>query len=68
VKLLTHFALEVLGAKRVEIRCDERNTPSANVARRAGFVYEGIRRNDMLDTEGKVRNTLYFSRVPEDTA
>jgi RimJ/RimL family protein N-acetyltransferase len=68
VKLLTRFALEVLDAQRVEIRCDERNTPSANVARRAGFVFEGMRRNDALDTEGNVRNTLYFSRVPGDTA
>ena len=68
VTLLTRFAIDVLGAKRVEIRCDERNTPSASVARRAGFVFEGVRRNDALDTEGNVRNTLYFSRVPGDTA
>jgi RimJ/RimL family protein N-acetyltransferase len=68
VKLLTAFALDVIGAKRVEIRCDERNVPSANVARRAGFVFEGVRRNDALGTDGNVRNTLYFSRVPGDTA
>jgi RimJ/RimL family protein N-acetyltransferase len=68
VKLLTGFALDVLEAQRVEIRCDERNTLSANVARRAGFVYEGMRRNDALDPSGNVRNTLYFSRVPGDTA
>ena len=33
VRLLTNYALEELGAKRVEIRCDELNTRSANVAR-----------------------------------
>lgn len=68
VRLLTRFALDVLEAQRVEIRCDERNTPSAAVARRAGYVFEGVRRNDALDAEGNVRNTLYFSRVPGDTA
>ncbi len=68
VGLLTRFALDVLEAKRVEIRCDERNTPSANVARRAGYVFEGTRRNEMLDTDGKPFNMMYFSRVPGDNA
>jgi RimJ/RimL family protein N-acetyltransferase len=68
VKLLTRFALDVLGAQRIEILCDERNTPSANVARRAGYVLEGVRRNDALDTAGKVTSTMFFSRVPGDTA
>ena len=36
VRLLTDYALNTLGAKRVVIRCDERNTRSANVARRLG--------------------------------
>jgi RimJ/RimL family protein N-acetyltransferase len=66
VNLLTAFALDVLGAKRVEILCDERNTPSANVARRAGYVLEGVRRNDALDTAGNVASTKFFSRVPGD--
>ena len=66
VKLLTGFAFGVLGAKRIEILCDERNTASANVARRAGYVLEGIRRNDALDTAGNVTSTMFFSRVPGD--
>jgi RimJ/RimL family protein N-acetyltransferase len=68
VQLLTRFALDVLGAQRVQIRCDVRNTPSANVARRAGYVLEGVRRNDSLDTEGNVASMLIFSRVPGDTS
>ncbi|HET9494837.1 MAG TPA: GNAT family N-acetyltransferase, partial [Chloroflexia bacterium] len=68
VKLLTAFALDVLEAKRVEILCDERNVPSANVARRAGYVLEGVRHNDSLDTAGNVTSTMFFSRVPGDTA
>lgn len=68
VEMLTHFALDELKAQRVQIRCDVRNTASANVARRAGYVLEGIRRNDSLDTEGNVASMMIFSQVPGDTA
>jgi RimJ/RimL family protein N-acetyltransferase len=64
--LLTDFALNNLGTQRVEIRCDELNTASANVARRLGYVEEGCFRNDFQSPEGAVRNTLVFSRIPGD--
>jgi RimJ/RimL family protein N-acetyltransferase len=67
VRLLTDFALDKLGAKRVEIQCDERNTHSANVARRLGYVQEGRLRNDFQSPDGAVRTTLIFSRIPEDS-
>ncbi len=67
VRLLTDFALDELGAKRVEIQCDERNTHSAQVARRLGYVQEGLRRNDFHSPDGAVRNTLVFSRIPGDS-
>ena len=66
VKLLTDFAIERLNARRVMIRCDVRNTRSAAVAERLGFVREGLLRNDQLDTTGHVRSTLIFSRTPDD--
>jgi RimJ/RimL family protein N-acetyltransferase len=66
VRLLTDFALNELGAKRVEIQCDERNAHSANVARRLGYVQEGRLRNDFQSPDGEVRTTLVFSRIPED--
>lgn len=65
-RLLTDFALDKLGAKRVEIQCDERNAHSAKVARRLGYVQEGRLRNDFQSPDGAVRNTLVFSRIPED--
>jgi RimJ/RimL family protein N-acetyltransferase len=66
VRLLTDFALNDLKAKRVEIQCDERNTHSANVARRLGYVQEGRLRNDLQAPNGAVRNTLVFSKIPGD--
>jgi RimJ/RimL family protein N-acetyltransferase len=37
VRSIAAFAFEALEAKRVEIRCDTLNRPSARVAERAGF-------------------------------
>jgi RimJ/RimL family protein N-acetyltransferase len=66
VRLLTDFALNNLQAQRVEIQCDERNTHSANVARRLGFVQEGRLRNDFQAPDGTATTTLVFSRIPGD--
>jgi RimJ/RimL family protein N-acetyltransferase len=61
VRLLTSYALEELGAKRVEIRCDERNVRSANVARRLKYTEEALLHNNTLAPDGGVRNTLIFA-------
>jgi RimJ/RimL family protein N-acetyltransferase len=66
VQLLVDFALRALGANRLEIQCDERNERSAAVARRLGFVQEALLRNDAKGTDGSLRNTLVFSRIPGD--
>ncbi len=61
---ITAFAFDTLGAHRVEIHCDERNTRSAAVARRAGFDLEAILRNHRrhhLTLE--LRNTMVFAKV-----
>jgi ribosomal-protein-serine acetyltransferase len=63
VQAITHFAFEVIGAHRVEIRCNECNVRSAAVARRAGFELEGILRNEARDHMLELRNTMVFARV-----
>jgi RimJ/RimL family protein N-acetyltransferase len=65
-RLLTSYLLNELSATRVEIRCDERNTSSAAIARRLGYVQEGRLRNDMRAPDGTLRSTLIFSLTPED--
>ncbi|GKU76426.1 GNAT family N-acetyltransferase [Paenibacillus sp. L3-i20] len=47
----------------MEIRCDSRNSQSYRVAERAGFVLEGILRNERCDDEGFLRDTMVFSKV-----
>lgn len=66
VKLLVDFAFGPLRANRLEIQCDELNERSAAVARRLGFVQEGLLRNDDKGMDGTLRNTLVFSRIPSD--
>lgn len=64
---ITEFGFNVVGAKRIEIRCDALNERSAAVARRAGFVLEGTRRHDARDhVSGRLRDTLVFALVRDD--
>lgn len=66
VRLLSDFAFVSLGAQRVMIRCDARNTRSAAVAERLGFVREGRLRNEARSADGEPRDTLVFSLTPDD--
>ncbi len=62
---ITAFAFDALGARRVEIRCDSRNLPSARVAERAGYLLEGELRNNEVGNDGSARDTLIFALTPE---
>ena len=66
VKLLTEYLFTHLAANRVAIRCDARNTHSAAVAQRLGFVLEGRLRNEGVDPSGGLRDTLVFALIPSD--
>jgi RimJ/RimL family protein N-acetyltransferase len=60
---ITAFAFRHLHANRVEIRCDAQNIRSAAVARRCGFLLEGILRHDSLSVAGDLRSTMIFSKL-----
>jgi RimJ/RimL family protein N-acetyltransferase len=62
-KGLSEAAFDRLGARRVEIRCDDRNLPSARVAERAGFALEGILRHELRHFDGSLRDTRVYARV-----
>jgi len=68
VKAITAFALDALGARRVEIRCDTLNLPSARVAERAGFLLEGTLHNNDLGTDGRPRDTRIYAMTPKQRA
>ncbi|SFJ08372.1 GNAT family N-acetyltransferase [Thermoflavimicrobium dichotomicum] len=66
VRGLTVFAFEILGAKRVEIRCDERNIRSRKVAERLGYRLEGVLRNHRLAVDDRLENTCVYAMTPDD--
>jgi ribosomal-protein-serine acetyltransferase len=63
---LTRFAFAALAARRVEIRCDPRNTASVAVIERLGYEREGLLRRDCLGPDGDPRDTLVHSRLDPD--
>jgi RimJ/RimL family protein N-acetyltransferase/8-oxo-dGTP pyrophosphatase MutT (NUDIX family) len=67
VRLLVDFAIEHLGAKRVEAEVDPRNIASLRVATRAGLRREGIRRVEpgMADAADQTE-TVILARLASD--
>jgi RimJ/RimL family protein N-acetyltransferase len=66
VKGLTTFCFETLHAERVEILMDARNTRSAAVAERAGYIFEAILPRRSRDPYGKLRDTKIYRLLKED--
>jgi RimJ/RimL family protein N-acetyltransferase len=66
VRVLTRFAFEELGANRVQIRMDVRNTRSRAVPERLGFVYEGCERRSLRDVDGLPRDVAVFALISDD--
>ncbi|MFS0778043.1 GNAT family N-acetyltransferase [Neobacillus sp. 3P2-tot-E-2] len=61
---ITKFAFTELHAKRVEIRCDSRNTKSRAIPEKLGFTLEGILKNDGISVESKeLRDTCVFAKT-----
>lgn len=63
VNTLSDFCLNKLGAKRVEIRMDDRNEASWRVAERAGFKHEATLTNNDVDATGQARSTRIYLRT-----
>jgi RimJ/RimL family protein N-acetyltransferase len=66
VNRITSFTFAVLGAQRIEIRCDARNTRSAAVAQRAGYVQEALLRHERRGVYGELSDTLIFAKIAAD--
>ena len=64
VNALTSWALQGLRAKRVELVTDELNFGSRAVALRCGFQLEGVLRNTAQATDGQLRNTCLYAKLP----
>jgi RimJ/RimL family protein N-acetyltransferase len=58
--LIARYAIETLGYRRYEWKCDNLNAPSKRAAERYGFTYEGTFRQHMI-VKGRNRDTAWFS-------
>ncbi len=58
--LIARYAIETLGYRRYEWKCDSLNAPSKRAAERYGFTYEGTFRQHMI-VKGRNRDTAWFS-------
>lgn len=63
VRAIAEMAFGALAARRIEIRCSDRNEPSWRVAERAGFELEGTLRHEAREVDGTLRDTRVYSRV-----
>ena len=64
--LLLSFAFDEVGAERVELKTDERNTASRNAILKIGGKLEGILRSHTLLYDGHRRNTVYYSILKDE--
>jgi RimJ/RimL family protein N-acetyltransferase len=58
--LIACYAIETLGYRRYEWKCDSLNAPSKRAAARYGFTYEGTFRQHMI-VKGRNRDTAWFA-------
>lgn len=65
IYLLTRYAFDDLGYRRLEWKCDALNEASRRAAARLGFRYEGCFRQHMI-IKGRNRDTAWFSIIDKE--
>ena len=60
---MVELARSRLGARRIEITSDARNSASRRVAEKAGFELEGIRRQSRRDNQDQLADSCMYARV-----
>lgn len=60
IYLLARHALDELGYRRLEWKCNARNAGSRRAAERFGFVFEGVFRQHMV-VKGRNRDTAWYA-------
>lgn len=64
--LLLRHAFDSLGCIRVELKTDSLNERSRNAILRIGARQEGIFRNHMITSTGRIRHSVYFSIIDSE--
>ncbi|HQW83328.1 MAG TPA: GNAT family protein [Ferruginibacter sp.] len=64
--LLLTFGFEILGLNRIELKTSSLNIKSQGAMLKIGATKEGTLRNHMLNDDGIIRDTVYFSFIKEE--
>ena len=64
--LLLSFGFEALGLNRIELKTSVLNLKSQDAMLKIGAVKEGVLRSHMINEDGLVRDTMYFSFINKD--
>ena len=59
--MLLSYGFETLGLNRIELKTSHLNNKSQTAMEKIGAVKEGTLRNHMINEDGTVRSTVYFS-------
>ncbi|MGB7187756.1 MAG: GNAT family protein, partial [Candidatus Acidiferrales bacterium] len=64
--MLMRHAFETLGCIRVELKTDSLNEKSRKAIARIGAREEGVFRNHMITSTGRIRHSVYFSVIDSE--
>ena len=64
--LLLQFGFETLGLNRIELKTNSLNLKSQKAMRKIGAVEEGTFRKNIINDDGTLRNTVYFSFINDE--
>ncbi len=64
--MLLSYGFETLGLNRIELKTSHLNNKSQTAMEKIGAVKEGTLRNHMINEDGTVRSTVYFSFLKEE--
>ena len=62
-RVMTRTALDLVGAQRVEIRCDPQNMASAAIPRRLGYDLRETISGDATSPQGEPRDTMVWEMM-----
>ena len=66
VRAVVRLVFQHFNANKLALRCDARNDASRHVAESIGFQLDRRARHDSIATDGSIRDTLFFSLLPDE--